>query len=521
MSPTFRLDVDLTQQKSAALSKPWPLVGQLPIGLEAQADGREIRTFEPSQQQIGVVDRSVGGDVVAAVLPCLDLRVGLRLDTKRLEGGPLDRPRWSLHRRALLQPLALLLLPLRPAPFRRRRRDRHGSGRAQDLAGLDKNRRAKIVVVDSRVEEGVHLVVLTMRDRIVLMCMALGTPYGEAEPDRAGRVDPVHDLLDPCLFRVDAPFLIDDGLAMETRRDQLRLGRAWIRRSGQEIPGELLDGEAIEWLVVVDRLDDPVAIRPHLPLAIDRIAMSIGIPCLVEPMAPPALPVMGGGEQPIDQLAIELLLLGDRPGLESRDKSRHLLRARQQPGQIEREPSDQGRRVRLRRRCDPLRLQAGQDERVDLVPHPARLTNRRRGGPGERLKGPVALITCPLGDPAAEQLGLGGGDRGALRGRGRHHLRRLVGGDPSQQFTLLRSARRNDPVATTILCRPLERVEAQSGLAILLVRPVAGEAPIREDGSDVTIEADLGSGLARLDSLIHSVPAPGHKSPPDQANDDR
>ena len=71
------------------------------------------------------------------------------------------------------------------------------------------------------VEEGEEPVVVALGDRVVLVVVALGTADRQAEEDRARRVDPVDDRLDPELLDVDAPFLVDLRVAMKAGGDPL------------------------------------------------------------------------------------------------------------------------------------------------------------------------------------------------------------------------------------------------------------------------------------------------------------
>ena len=53
----------------------------------------------------------------------------------------------------------------------------------------------------------------------------------------------------------------------------------------QQIAGELLDGELVELLILVERLDDPIAIGPHFAVVVEVHAMRIGISGRIEPIA--------------------------------------------------------------------------------------------------------------------------------------------------------------------------------------------------------------------------------------------
>ena len=62
----------------------------------------------------------------------------------------------------------------------------------------------------------------------------------------------------------------------------------------------------------------------------------------------------------------------------------------------------------------------------------------------------------------------------------------------------VRVARDDDLVAATVGKGSLFGVEAQSGLALGFVRPMAGETLVGKDGSDVAIEIDRGRGFAGM-----------------------
>ena len=64
------------------------------------------------------------------------------------------------------------------------------------------------------------------------------------------------------------------------------------RRIGQQVPGHLFDGEAVEGEVVIDRADDPVAKLPDGPRLILRVAIGIGVTSPVEPVDGLPLTVM-------------------------------------------------------------------------------------------------------------------------------------------------------------------------------------------------------------------------------------
>ena len=91
------------------------------------------------------------------------------------------------------------------------------------------------------VEEGEEPVVLALADRVVLVVVALRAADRQAEQDRARRVDPVDDRLDPELLDVDPPFLVDRRVAVEPGGDPLA-----ERGARPQVAGDLVDREPVE-----------------------------------------------------------------------------------------------------------------------------------------------------------------------------------------------------------------------------------------------------------------------------------
>ena len=123
---------------------------------------------------------------------------------------------------------------------------------------------------------------------------------------------------------------------------------------GQQIAGELLDGEAVERHVVVEGRDDPVAIEPHLPFVVEVQAVRVGVAGDVEPVAGHLLAVMLRGEIAIDHLFVSIRRV-------VREERVHLGERRRQPGQRERDAANERRPIRFRRQGQVLR--AGADRR--------------------------------------------------------------------------------------------------------------------------------------------------------------
>ena len=110
----------------------------------------------------------------------------------------------------------------------------------------------------------------------------------------------------------------------------------------------------------------------------------------------------------------------------------------------------------------------------------------------------MTFVGCSLLDPFPQQRHVALGQRRLLRFRRRHHLLGIVGEDALDHLTGVGLAGGDRRVTTEIPQRALAGVEAQLGLAILFVRPVADEAVVGEKRADVLIEPDaVGQGIRR------------------------
>ena len=281
--------------------------------------------------------------------------------------------------------------------------------------------------------------------------------------------------------------LIDLRVAVKARGDFLALGG--VR---QEVAGQLFDGELIERHVRIQRPDHPVAEFPNLPRRIDRVAVAVRIPRLIEPPAPPALSIVRRGEEAIDDL-----LVGVRSGIG--EKGVHLHHRRRQPDEIERDPADERGLIGLGRGREAFLSKPCQDEMVDrIADNGARDFDRRDGRPLRRGKRPMALIFGALGDPFADGLDLRGRDGLVQLGR-RHDLVGISARQPIEHLALLRMAgndRRIPGLRWPGRAFPL--IEPHAALPLGPVRSVALEAGVGENGADVAIERDLIRGVRDL-----------------------
>ena len=256
------------------------------------------------------------------------------------------------------------------------------------VAGLGRLRRAQVDLVGV-VEEGEELVVLALRQRVVLVVVALGAADRQAEPDRRRRVDAVDDRLDAELLLVDAALVVGQRVAVEAGGQLLREAGA-----GQQVAGQLLDGELVERQVAVEGADDPVAVAPGVrprpcPSRSRRCRRSGPGRASAGPSARRSAATPAAGRPAARRRRARCRRRRRRPprGVGGR------------PSRSRRQPADQRERSASGDGAIALRLQPGQDEAVDRVAGPGGVLDRGRCRLSERREGPVRRPRRPLGDP--------------------------------------------------------------------------------------------------------------------------
>ena len=331
------------------------------IGEGLQADGRQPPEARPRGDRVGLAVGVGAADPDGAVRQALEGRTRLGTGRDRLEGGPF-RTLAQLGLPALLGGRDLgrgdVELPLQPGDL------------GVDVAVLlplgrgrrgDDRRLVREVGVGGLVEEGVEAVIVLVGDRVVLVGVALGAAQRQAHPDLRGRVGPVLDGGDAELLVVGPPLGVGHRVAVEGG------GHPGFQRGlGQQVAGDLLDGEPVVGQVAVEGVDDPVAIAPDVgPEGVGAESGRVGVAGQVEPDPRPPLAVAGVGEEPIDGLLVSVRggIVGE--GLD-------LARRGGEPAQVEADAPQEREAVGLGRRREPFPLQAVENPGVDPVPRPAR-----------------------------------------------------------------------------------------------------------------------------------------------------
>jgi len=319
--------------------------------------------------------------------------------------------------------------------------------------------------------------------------VALAAIDGEAEERFAQGVHAIDERLDAKLFGLDAAFLIEHGVAEEASGDALIPGGA-----GQEIAGELFDGELIEGHVFVEGIDDPIAVRPDGTGFVLFVAVAVGVTGDVEPMAGPALAVMGRSEEAFDELFV-----GVRPFVS--DKIVHLLDGGREAGEVEAESANQSDAVGFGGWFEAFFFEASEDEVIDGIEGPVFRFAERRDvrdfRPDGRFEGPVVAFVFdfdgsaigPIGaliDPGAEEADLVCGEALAFFGHDEIFLHARDGMDQQALGTF---AGENRGAEFAALKSDLFVIETELGF--LLFGSVATVAVLGEDWLDVFYEINV------------------------------
>ena len=188
-----------------------------------------------------------------------------------------------------------------------------------------------------------------MRERIEFVIVANRATGGQAKPDLRRRFRAVARVEHADIPRRSRRLRCGDIAAIEAAGDFLV-----ERVVGQQIAGELLDGELVERLVAIEGVDDPIAIRPHLAVIIEVNAVGIGVTRGVEPITGAMFAVLRRVEQAVHQFLVGI-------GRFIFDERFDFLRRRRQAGQIERDAASKRAAVGLGRGLEALLVPAARE----------------------------------------------------------------------------------------------------------------------------------------------------------------
>ena len=313
-----------------------------------------------------------------------------------------------------------------------------------------------------------HRIEVALRPRIEFVIVALSAAGRLAHPRRADRAHTIREHPHLVILRLRAAFLRREQQPVE-RRSHARL----LVCTGHEVARNLLNGEAVESLVVVEALDHPVAIRPNVARIVRMVADRVRKAHHIEPTDRHALAVVRAREHALDELRIRIRRL-------VRDERRDLLRLGRKPEQIGVEPADQSAAIRLRRG-----LQSDLREAL-LQEHVHAILPRGQSSFHRLFISPMPLVFRTLRDPFPQDFLLPRREF-FVRLRRRHQLVLVRRENALHEFARL-GLSRHERLA---LQRLLADVEPQLCLAVFRIVAVAVEAVVREDRPHIAVEFDL------------------------------
>ena len=341
-------------------------------------------------------------------------------------------------------------------------------------------------------EERGQRVELPLADRVELVVVAGRAADGQAHEHAADRLGPVLGVDRLVLLDHHAALVRRDVVALEAGGDQLVESR--LR---QQVAGDLVDGELVERLVPVERLDRPVAVGVHLSVVVDVDAVGVAVARGVQPVAGAVFAPVGRREKAVDQPFVGAVF---RVVQERRERAG----VGRQPGQVEGGAAGQGAAVGFLGWRQAVLFEPRQDEAVQRVAAPGFVFDFRRRRPVDGRERPVLVPGGALLDPAGQRLDLFAGE-GFLRHLGRHPPAPVRVVDPLDQQAGVEVARDDRGTARPVASasgrpraeRSVPRVEPQVRLPRRLIRTVAGEAVVGEDRPHVALEVDGGRRLGR------------------------
>ena len=243
------------------------------------------------------------------------------------------------------------------------------------------------------------LKILFLRDRVVLVVMALSASHGCPHPNGPGCIHPVNHSHIAKLLITCAAFVVGHGIAVKGSGYQLGIG--WIL---QQVSGKLLDGELVKWQVGIEAVDHIIPESPNGSRGIIRITCRVGIPGLIQP---PSGPVFTVGR--LAQQLIHKTLKCIRSMI--RYKGIHFFNSRRQPSQIQSNPPGKQVGISTLRKLLRHAGQVVQHKAINGVVRLGQEANSHIAHVGYRWSlgqfvGPMTLVGGSLGYPTAQGFDL-------------------------------------------------------------------------------------------------------------------
>ena len=212
-------------------------------------------------------------------------------------------------------------------------------------------------------------VVVAGGDRVELVVVASGAADRQSEKRPADRLKLLVDDFHPQQFLV-LQFVVDRPEDEEARSGQL-VGALVSIPVRHQIAGDLLDDEAVERFVVVERADDVIAVPPRVVKDSGAApADRVGIAGHVEPVPPPPLAKMRALQQAIDPAGDDGARFRGRRVL--CNELIDLFGRRRQANQIEGQTPDERLGIGIRRGLQSCLFESRQNEPIDGTFRPRR-----------------------------------------------------------------------------------------------------------------------------------------------------
>ena len=266
------------------------------------------------------------------------------------------------------------------------------------------------------------------------MRVAARAGHGETKPDRAGRLDTVERVFG-LVFIFDGAALAGAHIAADVTGGNFLHGR----RVRQQIARKLFARELVERHVLVERVDDPLAVFPDAAFRIDMVAMRVGVARRIKPVTRLVLAVSRRVEQTVHQLWVGVWIPIGKECV-------HFLWCGRQAGQVVARPSNQRGPVGFRGGFQSFLFQTRENEMIDFIARPFLILHRRQWRAFGFDQSPVALPIRSFSDPPAQRINLRGRQRLAAFRR-RHHVVFILRGNPRDQLALFRVAGHDGKVA--------------------------------------------------------------------------
>ena len=253
----------------------------------------------------------------------------------------------------------------------------------------------------------------------------------------------------------------------------------FVGNIGQQIAGDLFDGESVEAFIRVEGADDVVAIWRDVSGVVGVIAGGVGVADEIEPPHSHALAVMRGCEEFLDELFVGVGSLVVHEGVE-------FLGLWRESGDVEINTAAERGAVSLRGVLDAEHCVAREDKSINRVAREGEFARCGRCRFFRRDVCPVLLILRALLDPFPQDFFVALAELAVLLFR-RHHVVFVLSSNALPHFALIRFSGqyRKRPIQFRH-CR-FAHIEPQVGLAGFRVEAVASKTIVRKNRADIAV----------------------------------